>query len=40
MWQEEEKRAKLLNILHSWLYAGERKRGVSFVEFKSVVPKL
>jgi hypothetical protein len=40
MWLEEEKRAKLLTILHSWLRAGERKPGVSFVESESVVAKL
>ena len=40
MWLEEEKRAKLLTILHSWLRAGERKCGVPFVKFKSVVEKL
>jgi hypothetical protein len=40
MWLEEEKRTKLLTILHSWLCAGERKCGVPFVKFKSVLAKL
>jgi hypothetical protein len=40
MWLEEEKRAKLLTILHSWLRAGKHERGVPFVEFESVVAKL
>ncbi len=39
MWLEEEKITKLFTILHSWLHAGERKRGVPFVEFESVVAK-
>jgi hypothetical protein len=40
MWLEEEKRAKLLTIIHSWLRAGKRKCGVPFVEFESVDAKL
>jgi hypothetical protein len=40
MWLEEAKRTKLLTILHSWLCAGERKCGVPFVEFESVVAYL
>ncbi len=40
MWLEEEKRAKFLTILHSWLRAGEREHGLPFVEFESVVAKL
>ncbi len=40
MWLEKKKRAKLITILHSWLRAGERKGGVLFVEFESVVAKL
>ncbi len=40
MWLEEEKRAKLLTILHRWLHAGKRNCGVPFVEFESVVAKL
>jgi hypothetical protein len=40
MWLEEETRAKILTILHSWLHTGERKRGVPFIEFKSMVTKL
>jgi hypothetical protein len=40
MWLEEEKRAKLITILHSWLQAGNCKRRVPFVEFKSMVAKL
>jgi hypothetical protein len=39
MWLEEEKITKLFTILHSWLRAGRRKRGVPFVEFESVVAK-
>ncbi len=37
MWLKEEKQAKLLTILHSWLQAGTQNRGVPFVEFESVV---
>jgi hypothetical protein len=40
MWLEEGKRAKLLTILHSWLCAGKRERGVPVLEFESVVAKL
>jgi hypothetical protein len=34
MWLEEEKRAKLLTILHSWLQAGSLNCGIPFGEFK------
>jgi len=40
MWLEEEKRAKLLTILHSWLRAGSLNRGIPFGEFKSVIAKV
>jgi hypothetical protein len=40
MWLEEEKRAKLLTILHSWLRAGSLNRGIPFGEFESVIAKL
>ena len=40
MWLEEEKRAKLLTILHSWLRAGSLNRGIPFREFESVIAKL
>jgi hypothetical protein len=40
MWLEEEKRAKLLTTLHSWIWAGSHGRGVPFQEFESVVAKL
>ncbi len=40
MWLEEQKRAKLLTTLHSWIRAGDCERGISFKEFKSVVAKL
>jgi hypothetical protein len=40
MWLEEQKRAKLLTTLHSWIRAGDCKRGVPVKEFKSVVAKL
>ncbi len=40
MWLEEEKRAKLLTTLHSWIRAGSCRRGVPFQEFESVVAKL
>jgi hypothetical protein len=40
LWLEEEKRVKLLTILHSWIRAGTQNRGVPFAEFKSVVTKL
>jgi hypothetical protein len=33
LWLEEEKRAKLLTILHSWIRAGTQCRGVPFAEF-------
>jgi hypothetical protein len=40
MWLEEEKQAKLLTILHSWLQAGNLNHGTPFVKFESVVAKL
>jgi hypothetical protein len=40
LWLEEEKRAKLLTILHQWLRATSRKHGIPFNEFESVVAKL
>ena len=40
MWLDEEKRAKLLTILHSWLRAGSLNRGIPFGEFKSAIAKL
>ena len=40
MWLEEEKRAKLLPFLHSWLRVGSLNRGIPFGEFKSVIAKL
>jgi hypothetical protein len=40
MWLEEQKRAKLLPTLHSWIRAGDCKRGIPFKEFESVVAKL
>jgi len=40
MWLEEEKRAKLLTILHSWLRAGSLNRGIPFGEFESVIAKV
>ncbi len=40
IWLEEEKRAKLLTILHSWIGVGIQHRGVPFAEFESVVVKL
>jgi hypothetical protein len=40
MWLEEEKRAKLLTTLHSWIQAGSLGWGIPFQEFKSVVAKL
>ncbi len=40
MWLEEEKQARLLTILHSWLQVGSLNRGVPFTEFKLVVAKL
>jgi hypothetical protein len=40
VWLEEQKRAKLLPTLRSWVQAGDRKRGVPFKEFESVVAKL
>ena len=39
MWLEEEKRAKLLTILHSWLQTGSLNRGIPFGEFESVIAK-
>jgi hypothetical protein len=40
MWLEEEKRAKLLKILHGWLWGSSRNRGIPFGEFESVVAKV
>jgi len=40
MWLEEEKCAKLLTILHSWLRAGSLNRGIPFGEFKSMIAKV
>ncbi len=40
MWLEEEKRAKLLTILHSWLRASSLNRGIPFGEFESVIAKV
>jgi hypothetical protein len=40
MWLEEEKRAKLLTILHSWLRAGSLNRGIPFGEFESMIAKV
>ena len=40
MWLEEEKPAKPLTILHSWLQAGSLNRGIPFGEFKLVIAKL
>ena len=39
-WLEEEKQAKLLTILHSWLRAGSLNRGIPFGEFELVIAKL
>ncbi len=40
LWLEEEKRAKLLTILHQWLCATSREHGIPFSEFELVVQKL
>ena len=40
LWLEEEKRAKLLTILHQWLCATSREHGIPFNKFESVVTKL
>jgi hypothetical protein len=40
MWLEEEKRAKLLTILHRWLRAGSFNLGIPFGEFESVIAKV
>jgi len=40
MWLEEEKHAKLLTILHSWLRAGSLNHGIPFGEFESVIAKV
>ncbi len=37
---EEEKKAKLLTILHDWIRAGTHNQGVPFQEFEPVVAKL
>jgi len=40
MWLEEEKPAKLLTIVHSWLQASSLNRGIPFGEFESVIAKV
>ena len=40
IWLEEEKHAKLLTILHGWLWAGSLNRGIPFGEFESVIAKV
>ena len=40
MWFEEEKRAKLLTILHGWLWGSSRNRGILLGEFESVIQKV
>ena len=40
MWLEEEKRAKLLTILHGWLWGSSRNHGIPFREFESVIQKV
>ncbi len=40
MWLEEEKCAKLLTILHGWLWVGSLNRGIPFEEFESVIAKV
>jgi len=40
MWLEEEERAKLLTILHSWLRAGSLNCGIPFGNFESVIAKV
>ena len=40
MWLEEEKRAKLLTILHSWLRSGSLNCGIPFGKFESVIAKV
>jgi len=40
LWLEEEKRAKLLTILHQWLCATSREHRIPFNKFESVVAKL
>ncbi len=40
LWLEEEKRAKLLTILHGWIRSGNLERGIPFGEFELVVAKL
>jgi hypothetical protein len=40
LWLEEEKRAKLLTILHSWVWSEKLNRGIPFKEIESVVARL
>jgi hypothetical protein len=40
MWLEEEKRAKILTTLQSWIRLGRLEWGIPFKEFESVVAKL
>ncbi len=40
LWLEEEKRAKLLTILHQWLRATSHEHGIPFIEFELVIQKL
>jgi hypothetical protein len=40
LWLKEEKRAKLLTILHGWIRSGNLNRGIPFGEFELVVAKL
>jgi hypothetical protein len=40
MWLEEEKRAKILTTLQSWIRLGTLEQGIPFKEFESVVAKL
>ncbi len=40
MWLEEEKRAKILTTLQSWIRLGRLERGIPFKEFESVMAKL
>jgi hypothetical protein len=40
LWLEEEKRTKLLTILHSWMWVGTLNCSILFTEFELVVAKL
>ena len=40
MWLEEEKHAKLLTILHGWLWTGSHNCGIPFGEFELVIAKV